>query len=205
MITYAFDQLIQAGIERIIVNTHHCAEKYQEVFPDNVYRSIPLVFRHEPDLLETGGGIKNIEDLLNPDAPLLVYNGDVLSTLPLQPLIQHHCKMKCEASLGLRSKDQPRRVFCDTNGWVQDMRSTRFPDSPGNTLFTGIYLIEYSFLRRLTHGKKESVVPTFLKMIEEGTPPSGLIINEGLWIDVGTVEIYEELKDLSEHELLQHR
>ena len=34
---------------------------------------------------ETGGGIKNVEDLLN-DGPFIVYNGDILTDLDLSVL-----------------------------------------------------------------------------------------------------------------------
>ncbi|HPW22452.1 MAG TPA: sugar phosphate nucleotidyltransferase, partial [Smithellaceae bacterium] len=64
IITYAMEHLRAMGVRRFIVNTHHCAEKYSEAFPDNHYKGIPIIFRHEPVLLDTAGGIKNIEDLI---------------------------------------------------------------------------------------------------------------------------------------------
>jgi NDP-sugar pyrophosphorylase family protein len=59
MITYAMDHLISAGIERFIVNTHYFAEAYHKAFPDRQWRGIPIIFRYEPVLLDTAGGIKN--------------------------------------------------------------------------------------------------------------------------------------------------
>jgi NDP-sugar pyrophosphorylase family protein len=58
MITYAMDHLISAGIERFIINTHYFAESYNKVFPDRQWRGIPMIFRYEPVLLDTAGGIK---------------------------------------------------------------------------------------------------------------------------------------------------
>ena len=71
LITFAFDHLIaDAGVEEFIVNTHHLAGAYAGAFPDGTYRGRPLHFRHEPVLLETGGGIRNVADLLAPgDGP----------------------------------------------------------------------------------------------------------------------------------------
>ena len=34
LITFAFDQLIAAGVKEIVVNTHHCHEAYREAFPE---------------------------------------------------------------------------------------------------------------------------------------------------------------------------
>ena len=33
LITFAFDHLIEAGITGLVVNTHHCPERFMETFP----------------------------------------------------------------------------------------------------------------------------------------------------------------------------
>ena len=71
IITYAMDHLLTVGVDRFIVNTHHCPEAYTERFPDAKWRGVPIVFRYEPILLDTAGGLKNIEDLLDEDEAIL--------------------------------------------------------------------------------------------------------------------------------------
>ncbi|HYF36671.1 MAG TPA: sugar phosphate nucleotidyltransferase, partial [Prosthecobacter sp.] len=79
LITYAFDHLIAAGVEELVVNTHHLPEAYAHEFPNRRYRGLPIHFRHEaPVRLETAGGIANVQDLLG-DEPFIVYNGDILT------------------------------------------------------------------------------------------------------------------------------
>src|SRR6266480_1285375 len=73
LITFAFDHLIEAGITRFFVNTHHQPQRFAEIFPDATYRDRLIEFRHEPKLLETAGGIANIGESLG-NEPLLVYN-----------------------------------------------------------------------------------------------------------------------------------
>jgi len=58
IITYAMEHLRSIGVQRFIVNTHHYADKYKEAFPENNWQGIPIIFRHEPILLDTAGGIK---------------------------------------------------------------------------------------------------------------------------------------------------
>ena len=77
------EHLQAVGVRRFIINTHHCAGKYAEVFPEGNWQGIPIIFRHEPILLDTAGGIKNIEDLITEDDRIIVYNGDIISSLPL--------------------------------------------------------------------------------------------------------------------------
>src|SRR5512136_1734000 len=85
IITYAMEHLKAVGVQRFIINTHHCAGRYAEVFPEGSWRGIPITFRHEPILLDTAGGIKNIEDLIAAGDRIIVYNGDIISSLPLAP------------------------------------------------------------------------------------------------------------------------
>ena len=99
LISYAFDHLKSVeDIDGFIVNTHHYPEAYTAAFPNKTYGGLPIEFRHEPVLLETAGGIANIADLLG-NEPFLVYNGDILSDIPLEPLLVQHRESKNEVTL----------------------------------------------------------------------------------------------------------
>lgn len=188
LITRAFDHLLAAGIGRIVVNTHHRAEAYERAFPDGTYRDASLTLRHESELLETGGGIKNVEDLLG-QAPFLVYNGDILTTLPLEPAIARHFEAGNEVTLVLRSHGGPLQVAFDPGtGSVLDIGG-RLGRAPGTHLFTGVYVVSPAFLRRLKR-EKRSVVPTFLEMIGAGAALGAIELDAGDWWDLGTREQY---------------
>jgi mannose-1-phosphate guanylyltransferase len=191
IITYAMDHLLSFGIERFIVNTHHCAQAYQQAFPDGNWRGVPIQFRREPILLETAGGLKNIEDLLHDDEPIIVYNGDIITSIPLRELFNAHAASGKEATLALRSQGPVMNVNLDEQGEICDMRHLIGNPGVKNCLFTGIYIVEHRFLKRLVFGKIESVVPVFVRMIEE-KPGSvaNTIIDEGFWYDIGTIEEY---------------
>src|SRR5208283_686041 len=87
IITYAMEHLRLIGVQRFIINTHHCAEKYSDAFPNGNWQGIPITFRHEPILLDTAGGIKNIEDLIVNEERIIVYNGDIITNMPIAPLL----------------------------------------------------------------------------------------------------------------------
>jgi len=194
MITYAMAHLRAVGIKRFIINTHHCAEKYAETFPDNNYKGIPITFRYEPVLLDTAGGIKNIEDLIAEDERIIVYNGDIIANMPIELLIRKHFELQTSVTLALRSTGPLLNVSVDKDGFVCDMRHILKNDGVKKCLFAGIYIVEKYFLKRLTAGKIESIVLPLVKMIKEN-PRSvgGVIIDDGGWYDVGTVAEYEKL------------
>jgi mannose-1-phosphate guanylyltransferase len=182
MITYAMEHLRSIGVQRFIINTHHCAEKYAEAFPENNWQGIPITFRHEPVLLDTAGGI-------------IVYNGDIITNMPIELLVRKHFELKTTVTLVLRSTGSLLNVNVDKEGFVCDMRHILKNAGVRSCLFAGIYIVEKSFLKRLTAGKIESIVLPLTEMIKEN-PRSvgGVIIDDGCWYDVGTIEEYEKLR-----------
>jgi mannose-1-phosphate guanylyltransferase len=198
LITYAFDHLRSAGVERFVVNTHWRAEEYGAAFPQPIYEGLPIAFRHEwPEVLETAGGIKNVEDLLG-DRPFWVYNGDILSTLPLAPAVEAHADSGNEVTLVLRSKDGPLQVAFDPDiGSVTDIGRRLGSASEPRYLFTGIYLVNPAFLARIPPATKLSVIQVFCDMIRSGAPLGGVVIDDGEWYDLGTRDQY-----LAVHEAL---
>jgi NDP-sugar pyrophosphorylase family protein len=191
------DHLMSAGIERFIVNTHHCAEKYHQVFPDHQWKGIPIIFRHEEVLLDTAGGIKNIEDLLHADEMILVYNGDTISDLPLRRLIDGHFTSQKEVTLALRSDGAPLNVNLNAYDEICDFRHTLGDPGIRSCLFTGIYVVEKRFLSRLKAGRAESVITIFIEMTREHPGSvAGIVIDEGRWHDIGSAEEYERMNML---------
>ena len=193
LITFALDHLMAAGCTKFCVNTHHQPQAFLEAFPGGVYRGAPVRFRHEPVLLETGGGIANVADLLGKD-PFLVYNADILSDLPLEPLLEEHERAGNVVTLALRSHSGPKHIAFDPgSGKIVDIRNMLGSGAPDEFVFTGIYAVQPEFLDWLEPGAKRSVIPTFLELIRQGEKLGGVVIDEGSWWDVGTRAAYLQL------------
>jgi NDP-sugar pyrophosphorylase family protein len=189
LITFAFDQLIEAGMRDIVVNTHHCHEAYEMAFPGGGYRDARIIFEHEPVLLETAGGIKNVERHFGGGA-FVVYNGDVLTNVPVAKALEHHRTSGNEVTLVLRSQGEPLHVAIE-GGRVVDIAGRL--GVPGKYLFTGIYFVEPAFLERIPARTKISVIPIFMEMIRQGAKLGGVVLDEGCWWDLGTREKYLEV------------
>ena len=83
---WAVEACEAVGCKRFAINTHHLPEKWQGF---GVNRDVK--FFHEPILLETGGGLKNIENWIE-GGNLLIHNGDVFASINLitEATILHH-------------------------------------------------------------------------------------------------------------------
>lgn len=183
---YAFAHLHSAGVREFIVNTHHLPEEWTRTFPGSQWRGCPLHFRHEPILLETGGGLANIRDLTH-DEPFFVYNGDVLTDLPLAPVLAAHRGSGNLATLVLRSTGSVRNVALDPGtGRVLDLRGALGVKDAPLFQFTGLYIVDPALYRYLpAPGTIESVVEAWLRALRDGQRIGGVVVDEGDWFDLG--------------------
>ena len=194
LITFAFDHLIASGVEKFVVNTHHRPEAYGQLLGESKgrcdYRGREVFFRHEPVLLETGGGIKNAADLLG-DEPFLVYNGDVLADFPLEPLLRAHAGSGNIATLALRSCGEERRIqFDEASGLITDMRGLIGGRPEPAFLFTGVSIVSPEIFDHIGDGQIVSIIPVLVDLMRRGARVGGVVINEGVWFDIGNIDAY---------------
>lgn len=185
---WALDACTRAGIRRFAINTHHLPQAWQDFreSPENGNHDITLF--HEPVLLETGGGLKNISAWAG-DQPLLVHNGDIFTTLPLEKLIAAHQTSGLPVTLALRSQGTEKRVAVDAAlSRVTDLRHA-LGRAPGSHVFSGIYCVNPEFFDRLPAGEIISVIPAFLDLVRE-EKLGAVVIDEGVWLDLGDRDSY---------------
>ena len=121
----------------------------------------------------------------------MVYNGDILTDLPLAPALAQHRAAGNEVTLILRSVDGPKHVAWDpASGRLLDIRNRLGTDAPPRYALSCGYLVERSFLERIAPGAPVSVIPLFLEMIRRGERIGGALADTGQWRDLGTREEY---------------
>jgi len=189
LITHVMDHCIAAGITDFAINTHHLADAWETAFPDATYRGASLTFFHEPVLLETGGGIKNIEKWINGD-PILVYNGDIITDLPIERLITGHMGSNNTATLAVQAHGPALHLALDGRR-ITDIHG-KVTGLPGTHQFTGIYCIDPEILDLIPTEEKISVIPAFLELIKRGELGAYHVKDNPRWLDLGTREAYLE-------------
>ncbi|MGA0845338.1 MAG: sugar phosphate nucleotidyltransferase [Luteolibacter sp.] len=186
---WAFDECMQAGIRRFAINTHHLPNAWHDFQKlASCSANTEIDFFHEATLLDTGGGLKNIEAWTR-GKPLLVHNGDIYSNIPLDRLIQIHQSSGCPVTLALRSTGAERRVGINREqNRVTDLRHLLGVD-PGTHVFTGIYCVEPDFIAGLTAAGAYSIIPAFLELARINQLAAA-VMDDGDWIDLGDRQSY---------------
>ncbi len=190
LVAFLLDHLAAYGIRKAIVNTHHAAAEWAKAFPEARHGPIALAFRHEPVLLDTGGGLKNVEDFFAGGGAFLVCNGDIATTLPLDAAVAAHRAAGNWATLVLRSGGGPRHVALHPDGRVRDIRGLLGTGAEGRYVFTGIHVLEPSVFAEIPDASPRPIIPLYLDMIRRGRRVGGVILDQGDWRDLGTIGEY---------------
>ena len=191
MVERAMDCLIEAGVQHLIINTHHCPEAWSKAFPGGTHKGVRLTFVHEPELLETGGGLANIRGQLSADdRQLIIWNGDILSGCDLRSLVADHARTRAEATLLVRKDGPNRNVRVDSDGVVTDLRG-RLGATEAEYQHTGICVVTREFVLSVPL-VAESLVEHFLRRIsaQRGSVRAHLDTSAD-WDDIGTPEAYQ--------------
>jgi len=199
LIAGIFDRLVSLGVRRILVNTHHRAERYAEWFAEGNWKGVPLIFVYEPVLLDTAGGLKNVARHWVDDAPLLLHNGDVFSTVDLSYLVRKHVELRevrrVLCTLGLRSKELPRQVRWEPQEGVVRGFGVEGQPRPQeqDVLYAGLCVVEKEFLDWIPEGKAVGLVEVWKEVLASGGVLGGVLCDAGEWADIGTPQAYEQL------------
>jgi mannose-1-phosphate guanylyltransferase len=181
-----------AGVEHVVLATSYLAEVFEPYFGDGSTLGLKITYIHEDEPLGTGGAIRNAATALasQPDAPVLVFNGDILTGLDIAALVGSHQKASADVSLHLTCVEDPSAfglVPTDPNGRVQAF--TEKPQRPEeiitNQVNAGCYVFRRSVIDTIPAGRVVSVErETFPGLLASGAHLHG-VVDKTYWMDLG--------------------
>src|SRR3954465_14546736 len=172
LITFVLDHLLAAGVTSFIINTHHCAAAFEELFAEKNYRGKPVRLVHEPEILGTGGGIKNVERWLGGEL-FISYSGDLLTDIALQPLVDEHLRARNDVTLALRETHLGRDVALEGNRVVD---ITNKYGHEGRYDFAGICVWTRAVFERIPPAQRVSYISILAEWIGQGGKIGGVVL-----------------------------
>ncbi len=183
--------LRSAGCEAILVNTHHLHGQIEAFIASQDY-GLPVGTRHEPDLLGTGGGIRNLADFWD-ERPFFVVNADIYSTIDLAEVYAHHLRHRPAATLVMVDDPEFNTVSIGQQGSIRDFAAP-YASAPGAAMtFTGIQVLEPLVLEYLPAQGFADSIDAYRAMLRDGKTIKAFVPRKGRWKDLGDPGRYRQI------------
>ena len=175
--------LVKGGIERIFISINYLGYQIKEYFGDGDRFGIRISYLEEDDELGTGGALSLLPEFVTP-TPLLVMNGDILTTVQYSDLLDTHNNLNASITIGAINYETqvPFGVVTHSSGLV-----TGIIEKPRHTYLcnAGIYAVSSAVLGFVPRGEYFNMTDLVNISIENGETVGVFPLHE-YWSDIGT-------------------
>lgn len=182
-------RLAAVGVRRVRLVVGADAAPFEVLRPAAADLGLELSTVPEPEPLDTAGGVREVADDL--DGPTLVCNGDILTDVDLQRVVDAHRRAGAAATLTLtRVRDTASFGVCVLEGSrIVDFVEKPPPGTlPGqDAINAGTYVLQPEALRRFPRGSLSFERDVFPGLVADGAHVEG-VVSDAVWADLGTPE-----------------
>jgi N-acetyl-alpha-D-muramate 1-phosphate uridylyltransferase len=199
----AVERCSSYGFNDIIINVHHFADMVESEVARLNNMGYHISVSDERDLLlENGGGLYKARNFFD-NNPFLLYNVDIISDLDLSELYRFHSEKKGLAALAVRNRPGKRFLLVDPDSRLRGWRNISTGDQiltcehdEGLTeiAFSSMHIAEPEIFNYMSEGIY-TLIDLYLRLAAEHKIYT-LKHDEGYWVDVGTPESLEHVRNL---------
>jgi NDP-sugar pyrophosphorylase family protein len=202
MLEHVARGLVGAGVDRIVINVHHHADKIER-FTATHDLGAEVVLSHEAERpLETGGGLAHAREYFRGDAPFFMHNVDVLTDAPLAEMYTAHTRDDVLVTLAVSDRPTSRHLLFDARGLYgrsdsrRDIRlMVRAPHGESRACaFAGIHVVSPELLDRLAETGVFSILDVYLRLAAAGARIAPWDLGDAQWLEIGTAERLDEAR-----------
>ncbi len=190
---YQIDLLKQVpDVDEVILSLNYQPRRIEEIFGDGEGTGVRIKYVVEPAPLGTGGAIRYAAQGVSDT--IIVFNGDVMTAVDVNAVVQLHRARKARATIVLTPVDNPSAYGLVETSPEGDVR--RFLEKPGadeitcNTINAGIYILEPETFDRIPKDVSYSIERGYFPSLVERKETFVAYVDNGYWIDIGTPEKY---------------
>ena len=148
----------------------------------------------EEEALGTGGAVGLAARKLNGTGPVLILNGDLISSVDVYELLKHHNKTGAKATLSLWEVEDPSRFgVCDLDesGMIRRFQEKPEPGTEfSNLINAGCVLVSRDLINQFS-SEKHSMERVVFPPVAESGEMAGLVFS-GYFVDAGTPSSFIE-------------
>lgn len=183
-------QLGDTGIRRVNVTTHFMPEKIKEHFGDGRRFGVELNYVTEDRPLGTAGALGLMSE---PEEPLLVINGDILTRVNFRSMHLFHREHGAALTVAVRKYDMnvPYGVVESDGAFVRGLVEKPLLSFYVNA---GIYLLEPRVRRYISDGERLNMTDLIQRLLDDNQPVVSFPVLE-YWLDIGSSVDYERAQE----------
>ena len=176
------------GFTHIILSVSYKSEIIEAYFKDGSEFGVHIEYIHEEKRMGTAGALSLIKEKLN--EPFFVMNGDLLTNINFEHMLEYHLSNDATATMGVREYDfqVPYGVVNIAGIEIQSIE-----EKPLHRFFVsgGVYTLNPEVLEYIPDNAFYDMPTLFEKMIVEKKKSISFPIRE-YWLDIGRVEEFEK-------------
>jgi NDP-mannose synthase len=181
-------QVVRAGVEDIRISVGHLGSLIESWVRNEADYGVPISFVYESEPLGTAGALGKIADY---DGTFLAMNGDILTTMSFDALVDHHRRSGAVATMAVKDRAidvEYGVVHVDESGAV-----ARLEEKPklSYTVSMGVYAFEPAIVERIGPGERIDFPDLLLRAIADGGKVDTYRF-DGYWRDIGNRDDYDQ-------------
>jgi len=176
------------GFTDIILSVSYKSHVIEEYFEDGTKFGVQIEYIHEKKRMGTAGALSLIKEKLN--EPFFVMNGDLLTNINFEHMMDYHISNNSYATMGVREYDfqVPYGVVN-----IDGIHIKNIEEKPTHTFYVsgGIYILSPKILDLIPNERFYDMPTLFENIISKDLKSISFPIHE-YWLDIGRVEEFEK-------------
>jgi dTDP-glucose pyrophosphorylase len=178
------------GFRNFFFSVNYKAEMVKEHFGDGEQLGVSIRYLEENKRLGTAGALSLLPE--QPEKPVLVMNGDLLTKVNFEQLLDFHCDQRAVATMCVREYDIqiPFGVVR-----IEEHRLKNVDEKPMQRFFVnaGIYVLEPEVIGGIPRDTYFDMTTMFEQLVKQGRETAVFPIRE-YWLDIGQLEDLERAR-----------
>ena len=188
------ERFIDFGFYNFFISTYYKSEMIMDYFKDGSKWGVSIKYITETKPLGTAGSLSLLPQDL-PDLPLILMNGDLVTELDFQSLLENHSKSKSEVTVCVVEYDfqVPYGVL-----EVKGSKVKKIVEKPTHKFFVnaGIYVINTSLIKSLRKEKYLDMPELITMKIDTNNRVNMFPLYEE-WLDIGRISDFRKANNKS--------
>jgi len=176
------------GFTNIVMCVNYKSQIIQDYFGDGSQYGVKIEYIFEENQMGTAGALSLLPEPLTD--PFFVMNGDLLTKVNFEHMLDFHLSGKATATMGVREYDfqVPYGVVNIMDGQIQSIE-----EKPVHKFFVsaGMYILDPECIDLIPQSEFYDMPTLFEKMIALGLNTTSFPLRE-YWLDIGRIEEYEK-------------